>query len=307
MSALFTDRARVARAWYVAAKSSELRCGRVVAMELGPRKLALFRRSDGAVCAVDARCPHLGADLTQGTVTDAGLRCAVHGWTVDGAGRCAPSAVYEAEGARRVRSYPTAERYGLVWVFNGPSVTSPLPEPPGGAWRWSLRLPRQVLRCHPHLMIGNGLDAHHFEVLHDMRLDEAPALTVHSDTHLSLRIRGRSKQPVTNTLLGIGKLPLEGVFSTHEGSIAWASVATPRPFDVLFTGRPTKEGHCVSHTVLFFRSYWPTYVLRALGLMRLLLHKDRQMLEGLEFMRAMAHEDHALRTYAEQIDAMETW
>jgi hypothetical protein len=50
------------------------------------------------------------------------------------------------------------ERWGFVWVFNGPTPRFDLPSTePGIQWR-AFALPPQTIRCHPHLVLANGLD-----------------------------------------------------------------------------------------------------------------------------------------------------
>lgn len=90
-----------------------------VAVELLGRGLVLSRL-DGAAVVFDDVCRHLGAALSRGTVVDGcTLRCPYHGWSYDKSGRCVD--IPARRGAAipreaRVRSYPTRERYGLVWV-----------------------------------------------------------------------------------------------------------------------------------------------------------------------------------------------
>jgi len=52
-------------------------------------ELAVFRDSGGEVHALDAFCPHLGANMAVGgTVKGDCLECPFHAWKFDGEGKC---------------------------------------------------------------------------------------------------------------------------------------------------------------------------------------------------------------------------
>lgn len=45
--------------------------------------IALFRALDGAVFAVEDRCPHKGGPLSQGIVHGHAVTCPLHNWVID--------------------------------------------------------------------------------------------------------------------------------------------------------------------------------------------------------------------------------
>ena len=45
--------------------------------------VALFRNEAGDVFALLDRCPHKGGPLSQGIVTEQGVACPLHNWTID--------------------------------------------------------------------------------------------------------------------------------------------------------------------------------------------------------------------------------
>jgi phenylpropionate dioxygenase-like ring-hydroxylating dioxygenase large terminal subunit len=163
----------------------------------------------------DARCPHLGADLSPSTSQKPA--CAARSWVVFRRGRaCENAPTSPTPPTRRVRVYPCDERWGLVWVFNGPSPAFPLPSPPADRRWWSLALPPQRVRCHPHLVLANGLDVTHYETLHDMTFTQPPDLEVGAH-EVSVTMRGRPRSPFWRFVAGAHRGDVVARFSTIGG------------------------------------------------------------------------------------------
>lgn len=106
-------------AWYVAAWENEVG-DRLTPVEMLDEKLVLYRRADGAIVALEDACPHRKLPLSMGRLKGDDVECGYHGLTFDCSGACvrAPGSD-KIPAVARVRSYPVAERYGLVWVWMG--------------------------------------------------------------------------------------------------------------------------------------------------------------------------------------------
>lgn len=80
-------------------------------------------RPDGPVLAAADQCPHRGAQLSQGWITDGCLVCPYHGWRFAEGGGCTriPQNPPELPIPPRARLLPilAEERYGLVWMCVG--------------------------------------------------------------------------------------------------------------------------------------------------------------------------------------------
>jgi phenylpropionate dioxygenase-like ring-hydroxylating dioxygenase large terminal subunit len=307
MTGAFANPAVVTRSWYPAMKSTSVPRGAVRPFDLGPRRLAVYRDGDGRVRAIDARCPHLGADLSQGRVEAAGLRCAFHGWTFGAGGACVEAPGHAQPPDRRARAYPVEERWGFVWVFNGPEPSFDLPDPdPGIRWRTVALRPQRV-GCHPHLVLANGLDLSHYESLHGMTFTEPPRLTVGDRYEVSVDMRGRPRSRAWQLASGTRSREIVARFTTIGGSLAWSRVTSPLRFAVLFTGRPDKGGHCVTQTIFFLPAGPGLEWVRAFGLMATLLHDDRRVLDAIDFRPAFTDADAPLKAFAGVVDALGTW
>ena len=107
--------------WYVVAASAEVGDKPFGVKRLG-EALVLWRDENGAVHAVEDRCPHRGAALSIGEVHEGQLTCAYHGVRVD------PYAKVVAvpglpgcplEGKTLTRHYPVIEHYQAIWAYFG--------------------------------------------------------------------------------------------------------------------------------------------------------------------------------------------
>lgn len=105
--------------WYVAGWSHELTQTLRSVTVLG-EKIVMYRSSTGRIAALEDACPHRKLPLSMGTLRDDEIVCGYHGLTFDCSGACvaAPTQGRVPTGAA-VRSYPTVERYGFVWIWMG--------------------------------------------------------------------------------------------------------------------------------------------------------------------------------------------
>jgi len=91
----------------------DIPAGEARAFEVEGYSLALFNTGD-EVFALDNACPHMGAPLSEGEMTDTNVCCHEHGWVID----LVTGEVLERDWAR-VPIYPAEVRDGKVYVNLG--------------------------------------------------------------------------------------------------------------------------------------------------------------------------------------------
>jgi vanillate O-demethylase monooxygenase subunit len=80
----------------------------------------LYRGESGKVAAMNDRCPHRGALLSQGRLEGDAVRCMYHGIKFDGAGKCVQIPGQDLIPPKmRVRTYPVHEAGHLIWIWMG--------------------------------------------------------------------------------------------------------------------------------------------------------------------------------------------
>ena len=177
--------------WFAVGLGSEVPIGGVIGVPFAGGRLALFRRSDGSVAALSARCAHMGADLAAGEVVDDQLRCMFHHFCYGADGRCTkvPSG-NRVPASARVHSFPVRESLGLIWIFNG---DDPPVDPPGivgyNPAELAVRARRtDVFEVDPWVIIVNSFDFMHLRHVHGLRFDFDESTIRWSDRSVEYRM-----------------------------------------------------------------------------------------------------------------------
>jgi nitrite reductase/ring-hydroxylating ferredoxin subunit len=158
--------------WFAVALCRELRAGAVLTRRFMDREIVIYRTESGAVCAVEAYCPHLGAHLGHGgEVSGEELRCPFHGFRFSVNGSCVYSPSGAPPPAARLGLLEVREIHGVIFVWHGPTGQVPWEiDPPDDAseWRWVGHRVRHV-HSHPQELVENSIDTTHFSALHGLR------------------------------------------------------------------------------------------------------------------------------------------
>ncbi|XP_018017327.1 cholesterol 7-desaturase nvd [Hyalella azteca] len=196
--------------WFAVAESRALKPGQVRQVQALGQTLAVYRGAGGAVWALDAHCPHLGADMAVGgAVKGDCLECPFHGWQFrgqDGACTVIPYAKKIPDVAK-VRHWETQETNGFVFVWHDAEGRPPqwrVPEVAAVAtreWRYRGRTEHEVL-AHIQEIPENGADIAHLGHLH------VPSVFKGADLFSVFS---------SNTFLDVAKHEWRGVWSPMEG------------------------------------------------------------------------------------------
>ncbi len=118
--------------WYVVLESNEVGNRSVGVTRLGER-LVFWRDQAGKVCTAVDRCPHRGVALSAGAIENEHLQCPFHGFEFDSTGKCVLVPANGRSGvvpnALRLKTYPTYEAQGFIWIWWGNQVPADLPVP----------------------------------------------------------------------------------------------------------------------------------------------------------------------------------
>ena len=109
--------------WYVVLESKEVKPGKALGVTRMSEKMVFWRTSNGKVTGMSDICPHIGAPLCLGKVNGDTLMCPFHGFEYNATGQCCSIPSLGKDGvvpkAMRVKSYPTYESHGWIWMYWG--------------------------------------------------------------------------------------------------------------------------------------------------------------------------------------------
>lgn len=160
--------------WYRVAASGEIRPGEVKHVQCVGEQIALFRsKTDGGIAAVDAFCPHQGANLAHGRVKGDRLECPFHGWQLDGNGRVRGQPHTEDQPLAH-RHWETIDYYGMAMMYwsarrdaQAPYRLPPQPNIDNRQLVYRGQYDAGEVAMHIIEFAENSVDFQHFSKLHD--------------------------------------------------------------------------------------------------------------------------------------------
>jgi phenylpropionate dioxygenase-like ring-hydroxylating dioxygenase large terminal subunit len=161
------------QAWYPICLSSAATNTNVRGFDFLDGKVIVVRDEAGKAQVLSAYCPHMGADLSAGHMIDGQIRCIFHHWKYGPDGRCRSTAIGDpAPEAARLFRFPTQERWGLVWAYNGEEPHYDLPDMryPDDELAFKVRV-LPDLPVDPWIICANTPDIQHIKTLHGITID----------------------------------------------------------------------------------------------------------------------------------------
>jgi phenylpropionate dioxygenase-like ring-hydroxylating dioxygenase large terminal subunit len=165
---------RLANVWYVAALATEVEVGQLFPRRIADEPVVMFRDRHGVAHALRDRCPHRFAPLHRGKLRGDRVECGYHGLQFDGSGTCVhnPHGEGRIPQAAVVRTYPVAERHGLLWIWVGEPSSADSTEIPDYSF---------VAHGHPNaLSTGYLLTQSNYQLVSDNITDLSHADFLHS-------------------------------------------------------------------------------------------------------------------------------
>jgi phenylpropionate dioxygenase-like ring-hydroxylating dioxygenase large terminal subunit len=157
--------------WYVGAKADELDEA-VVGRKICDQLIAIFRKEDGSIAALEDRCPHRFVPLSMGRREGNNLRCAYHGLVFDAQGQCVekPGGQDENPTPMCVRAYPAVQRHGYIWLWMGNPELADTEKIPDFSFitdpAFACATGYLNVKAHHELIADNLLDLSHVQFLH---------------------------------------------------------------------------------------------------------------------------------------------
>jgi len=162
----------ISNQWYVILESNEIKKGRPVGVTRMSEKLVAWRDSTGILTIMSDKCPHRGAALSLSEIKVNYIQCPFHGFKFDTSGACtlvpANGKNVRTPKALQVKTYPTREAHGFVYIWWGEPRESypPLPFFDSIDDRFVYSTIRDHWNTHYSRAIENQLDVVHLPFIH---------------------------------------------------------------------------------------------------------------------------------------------
>ena len=117
---------RFARGWHCLGLAADYLDGKPHTLNIFGTRLVAFAGESGKINIVGAWCPHMGADLSLGTIKGDSLVCRFHAWSWGADGVCnhIPYAKRIPPKAR-IKTWATAQENKLLYIWNDPEGGEP--------------------------------------------------------------------------------------------------------------------------------------------------------------------------------------
>lgn len=166
--------------WYRLMTSKSLRRGQIRYLECLGRAVVVWRNEDGDdVHAMQAFCPHLGANLRHGRVREDRIECPFHNWQFTGDGRAACVPYSDSVPSRvAAESFPVQDVNGQIFLYHRaagskqragdevPYRVPRIPEVDDGRFAYRGHHDAGRVRMHIVEFLENTADFAHFQYIH---------------------------------------------------------------------------------------------------------------------------------------------
>jgi nitrite reductase/ring-hydroxylating ferredoxin subunit len=187
--------------WNPLMLAADLPEGKIVRKDFLGTRVIVYRDASGKPVVQSAYCPHVGADLAEGCLVNGNVRCAYHHWQFASDGKCVdiPDETHIPRSVK-IYPYPAAERWGIIWAFNGEETLFELPEFP------NFKEEDLIYRTYHHklrqidgwISSSNLVDFQHLKTVHQVP-DPIP-VSVDFGKYI-IKVRQESPQRVADTHL----------------------------------------------------------------------------------------------------------
>ena len=159
--------------WYFVASRQAIQKVKLVQKTWMGENTVVWCDANGRVCAAEAFCPHLGADLgpaAGGRICGGRLVCPFHGYEFDATGQCVATPYADPPKTAKLRVFETEEVSGLIFAWWGIGGREPhwsLPADPPDQAVWSdLEIRTIRFPGHPQETTENAVDLGHLRYVH---------------------------------------------------------------------------------------------------------------------------------------------
>jgi phenylpropionate dioxygenase-like ring-hydroxylating dioxygenase large terminal subunit len=168
------DNGLFSESWFPICLSRDLPPGKILGIDFLDGRVVAFRGLSGEVRVMSAYCAHVGADLSVGDIQGDEIRCAFHHWRYNANGVCVATKVGDPPPpAACLFKFPSCERYGIVFAYNGETPRFEVPSfpfPDSDLMLATSAIP-DLVPTDPWVLSCNTPDMQHIKALHGVTFE----------------------------------------------------------------------------------------------------------------------------------------
>lgn len=170
-----TTEYRYARGWHCVGEANGYRDGKLHTLNVFGTRLVAFADDAGEISVLGAYCPHMGADLSQGELTNGRVVCVFHHWAFEKSGKCVDIPYCDRISPKaKTPRWLTCEVNNLLFVWHNPEGKAPaegveipyFPQIDSDEWDNDWHMDVMVIDTNPRELVDNLTDAQHFGPVH---------------------------------------------------------------------------------------------------------------------------------------------
>lgn len=261
--------------------------GKPLRIFLEGKPLVIFRGKLGKIIALEDRCPHRGAPLSKGYLSDGAIACPYHGWTFSEEGKCLKiPGVSECKtrNIHCVKSFKVREKYGLIWVGEGP-----LPEIEQWKTHQCFYMVNEAESSIYHVM-ENALDPLHTLFIHNGLIRKRGKekrvrvrVSVEKDSVHAETIDEHKQEGIIHKVLTMGRTVVRNVGRVIGPNCFQLEFQTAKGDSLFMTAfvHPVSATHTRVYTANLFQTNLPKWIFKPIAkfFFEIAVKQDAQMLK----------------------------
>lgn len=286
--------------WYAVCKVKEVKKGMSLGLWCGSQPLLIKRFKNGTLVAFERYCSHMGADLSMAKEVSDTIQCAFHGLCFDASGTCKQKSA--TTNLYNLKTFNVVEKYGLIFVYLGEKPRYTLPDLHFDKG-FLMLAPSQKISAHHHIVICNGLDNVHTDMVHTFKVSDFKLEK--NEYGVKAHLKGVYTAWWMMLLNRTFKKHLEFTFTSYGSAMSVADVTWHKTrLVILFTARQDENNKCHTNTGLYLDSYNPIDWLRGIIVVFAILYQDAKLLSKIRIRQNLTPLDVGVAAYRDFLDAM---
>jgi len=258
--------------WYVVAEASEIKKNMPFKVTVWDKDYVIWKSSSGAYNALDDICPHKGASLSGGTITNNRIMCPYHGYEFSNTGNLTivPGICFQKTSQQNAARFSVVEKHGWIYLntYEIPWFATQMHldelnknifiEPEANDNNMSVIFVNKIFNTFARVVSENSLDIMHIAYVHTFGNKNKPAPSYENPPKEITKGHWRTsyiyesgENSMVSKVFQIKKIDIENEFSLPHTTVARVKFGEGYVNTIITSACPINNGK----TRLFVKNY----------------------------------------------------